>query len=58
MLADLGNAQADVSAGQVADAQAAMAELASEWAALVAAMEVLVGVSVQAATDPVPIAQS
>ncbi len=58
VLADLRNAQADVSAGQVADAQAAMTELASEWAALVAAMQVLAGVSVQAASQPVPIAQS
>lgn len=58
VLADLGNAQADVSAGQVAAAQAAMTELASEWAALLAAMQLLDGVSVQAASQPVPIAQS
>jgi hypothetical protein len=57
VLADLGEAQADISAGQVADAQATMTELASSWAALLAAMQLLNGVSVQAAGQPVPIAQ-
>jgi Bacillus haemolytic enterotoxin (HBL) len=57
MLADLANAQADVSAEQVAAAQAAVAELTAGWAALVAAMQLLAGVSVQAASQPVPIPQ-
>jgi hypothetical protein len=57
VLADLGEVQADVSAGQVADAQTAMTELAGSWAALLAAMQLLNGVSVQAADQPVPIAQ-
>lgn len=57
VLADLASAQAEVSAGQVAAAQAAMAELDGQWASLVAAMQLLAGVSVQAASQPVPIPQ-
>jgi cell division protein FtsB len=55
VLAELSNAQSDVSHEQVAAAQAAMAGLAQRWTALVAAMQLLSGVSVQVAGQPVPI---
>jgi cell division protein FtsB len=58
VLAELSNAQSDVSHEQVAAAQAAMAGLAERWTALVAAMQLLSGVSVQVAGQPVPIPQS
>jgi hypothetical protein len=58
VLADLANAQADVTGEQVAAAQAAVTALAASWAALVAGMQLLAGVSVQVAGQPVPIAQS
>jgi hypothetical protein len=58
VLADLARAQSDVSREQVAAAQTAVNLLASQWSALLAAMQLLAGVSVQAATEPVPIPPS
>ena len=58
VLADLSNAQADVSAEQVTAAQAAIADLSTQWASLVEAMQLLSGVSTQVASQPVAISQS
>jgi len=58
VFAELRSAQSDISREQVAAAQTALSKLATLWSALLAAMQLLVGVSVQAATQPVPITQS
>ncbi|HEU5268523.1 MAG TPA: hypothetical protein VFU36_01275 [Jatrophihabitans sp.] len=58
VLTDLTDAQAAVSSEQVTTAQAAVADLATQWADLVAAMQLLSGVSVQIADQPVPITTS
>jgi hypothetical protein len=57
VLAELAGAQSDVSREQVAAAQTAVNKLVTQWSALQAAMQLLVGVSVQAASQPVPIPQ-
>ena len=58
VLADLANAQSDISREQVAAAQTAVTKLATGWAALLATMQLLAGVSVQAADQPMPIPPS
>ena len=57
VLADLAGAQSDVSREQVAAAQTAVSRLVTQWSALQAAMQLLAGVTVQAASQPVPIPQ-